>query len=122
MNTRKIITLATAALFAIGTLTACGGAESEPTETSKPTPTVEPIELDPEKMTGKLNQEQSVIFVGHTMESFDVDVCEMVGADLAPSDTKGIINLTMDLAGYEQDVERITGMGSLIYARDTCDY
>ena len=123
MNTRKIaITLA--ALVSISALTACS---EEAPETKEPeaeeTATEEPVEIDPESLTGSLSQEESIAFVTYASESRDIDVCEFVGPDLDPGDIQGFINLVMDLGGGNaQGVERINKMGALIYARDTCDY
>lgn len=123
MKPRKVaITLA--ALVSISTLTACGepAPETEEPEVEE-TATEEPVEIVPEDLTGSLSQDESIAFVAYASENRDIDVCEFVGPDLDPDDIQGFINLVMDLGGGNaQGVERINKMGTLIYARDTCDY
>lgn len=127
MKTRKM-PLAAAVALALGILTACGGSGSEPQETDSPesaqeTPTAEPAEMNPEKMTGSLNQEQTMAFVEYAAEQNEIDVCEHVTAALDPDDLDGFANLVMDRGGgYTQGIEKLSTMGVSVYARDACDY
>lgn len=128
MKSRIIATIGVA-VVSVGLLGACGsGSEEEETsaaatEPEDQEPEEESVELDPEKMTGSLNQEQTVAFVEYAAEKHEIDVCEHVTAALDPDDLNGVVNLLMDRGGgYAQDIEKLSTMGVSVYARDACDY
>jgi len=129
MKSRIIATIG-AAVVSVGLLGACGSGSEDEEETSAAAtepedqePEEESVELDPEKMTGSLNQEQTVAFVEYASETNEIDVCEHVTAALDPDDLNGFINLVMDRGGgYSQDIEKLSTMGVSVYARDACDY
>lgn len=127
MKTRIIATIGAAAM-SVGLLGACGsGSEEEETNAAATEPEdqkpEETVELDPEKMTGSLNQEQTVAFVEYAAEQNEIDVCEHVTAALDPDDLNGLTNLVMDRGGgYGQGIEKLSTMGVSVYVRDACDY
>jgi len=105
------------------TVAACAPAQSEVEEPeSEQTEVEETVELDPEKMTGSLNQEQSKIFTEYALEKVEGDICEFVQATLPKEDLNGVKNLVMDVAGYSQEIESIRLAGIMSLAIDECDY
>lgn len=126
MKARKM-SLAAAAALALGVLTACGGTDPEPQETDAPesaeeTPTAEPVEMNPEKMTGELDQEQTQVFTEYALDKVDEDVCNLVHFTLPKEDLTGVVNLILDAVGRDQGVESVSRVGVMRHAQDKCDY
>lgn len=127
MNTRKFAFAVTAAL-SVAALSACGSSASEepqepPVETSEaPEEPEETVELDPAEMSGDLDQEQTQIFTEYALDKVDADICEFVHFTLPKEDLTGVVNLAMDVAGFEQGVESMSRVGVMRYAQEECDY
>lgn len=138
MRTRKVALIG-AALFAIGSLAACGSdsdtreeptaavgsgseAEAEPEAEPEDEEDAEAVEFDPEKMSGELDQKQSEIFIEYALKAQDKDICELVDSSFPQDEVEGVRDLVLENPGKEQGVESVSVVGVMKHAYRECGY
>lgn len=120
MKIRKF-ELVVAGALALGLVSGCGSSEPEPEESPVEIVDEDPVELDPEKMTGELTYEQSGIFAEYALNKVQTSVCDSIYVDTMKDDARGVVNLALDAVGRDLGVESISASGVLHYWQTECD-
>lgn len=138
MRTRKVAMIG-AALFAIGSLSACGsnsdtreeptaavgsGSEAEAEAEAEPEDEEDEdaVEFEPEKMSGELDQKQSEIFIEYALKIQDEDICELVDSSFPQDEVEAVRDLVLENPGKEQGVESVSVVGVMKHAYRECGY